>query len=50
MIQKVKMGDGFTYETTRCPITIEGKTFVSEKGSPKVSEHTDSILKEFNAS
>lgn len=48
MIQTVKMGDDFTYETTRCPITINGKTFNSQKGSPMVGEHTDSIMEEFN--
>ena len=40
------MGDGYAYETTRCPIKIDGKLFVSEKGSPKLGEHNDKILKE----
>ena len=45
-IQEVKMGDGYTYETTRCPIKIDGKLFVSAKGSPKLGEHNNKILKE----
>ncbi|MEM6964658.1 MAG: CaiB/BaiF CoA-transferase family protein [Bacteroidota bacterium] len=47
MIQQVKMSDGFTYQTTRCPIKIDGKYFTSELGSPKLGEHTDDILHEF---
>lgn len=46
MVQQVAMGDGFTYETTRCPIRIDGKLLTSAKGSPKLGEHTDKILEE----
>ncbi|MEL0456529.1 CaiB/BaiF CoA-transferase family protein [Flavobacteriaceae bacterium SZ-1-7] len=45
-IQKVTMGDGYTYETTRCPIKIDGELFTSGKGSPKLGEHNDKILEE----
>ncbi len=45
-VQKVTMGDGYSYETTRCPIKIDGELFTSDKGSPKLGEHNDKILKE----
>ncbi|SNR31276.1 Crotonobetainyl-CoA:carnitine CoA-transferase CaiB [Lutibacter agarilyticus] len=46
MIQKVTMRDGFEYETTRCPIKIDGEYLTSSLGSPMLGEHTDLILKE----
>ena len=46
MIQKVKMGDGFEYETTRCPIKIDRKYLTSSLGSPALGEHTNAIIKE----
>ena len=46
MIQKVTMGDGFMYETTRCPIRIDGELLTSTKGSPKLGEHTEKIWEE----
>lgn len=46
MVQKVAMGDGFTYETTRCPIRIDGELLTSTKGSPKLGEHTEKIWEE----
>ncbi|WP_111706437.1 CaiB/BaiF CoA transferase family protein [Lutibacter citreus] len=46
MIQKVTMGDGFEYETTRCPIKIDGEYLTSTLGSPALGEHTASIVKE----
>lgn len=46
MVQKVTMGDGFMYETTRCPIRIDGELLTSTKGSPKLGEHTEKIRKE----
>ncbi len=47
MIQKVRMGDGFEYETTRCPIKIDGQYFTSALGSPVLGEHNESISNEF---
>ncbi|AWV96741.1 CaiB/BaiF CoA transferase family protein [Arcticibacterium luteifluviistationis] len=47
MLQKVKMSDGFTYETTRCPITFDGTILTHQKGSPKMGEHTIAIEEEF---
>ncbi|WP_422080572.1 CaiB/BaiF CoA transferase family protein [Ulvibacterium sp.] len=46
MIQKVIMGDGFEYETTRCPIKIDGELLTSALGSPNLGEHTQSIVNE----
>ena len=46
MIQKVKMGDGFEYETTRCPIKIDGEYLTSSLGSPDLGEHTQAIINE----
>ncbi len=46
MIQNVTMGDGFQYETTRCPIKIGGELLTSPLGSPALGEHTETIIKE----
>jgi len=46
MLQEVTMGDGFHYETTRCPIRIDGERLTATKGSPKLGEHTAKILEE----
>ncbi|TRX57620.1 CoA transferase [Fulvivirga sp. M361] len=49
MIQPVTMGDGFTYETTRCPIKIDGDLLTSSVGSPALGEHTKAITNELIA-
>ncbi len=49
MIQKVTMGDGFEYETTRCPIKINGELLTSSLGSPALGEHTTAIVNELIA-
>nr|WP_288809043.1 CaiB/BaiF CoA-transferase family protein [uncultured Sphingobacterium sp.] len=46
MLQQVTMADGFRYETTRCPIRIDGERLTATKGSPKLGEHTVKILEE----
>ncbi|NMH87937.1 CaiB/BaiF CoA transferase family protein [Flavivirga algicola] len=46
MIQNVKMGDGFEYKTTRCPIKIDGEYLTSSLGSPALGEHTKAIINE----
>jgi crotonobetainyl-CoA:carnitine CoA-transferase CaiB-like acyl-CoA transferase len=46
-IQEVKMLDGFSYQTTRCPIKIDGEVFKAEKGSPKLGQDNERILREF---
>ncbi|ANQ49756.2 CoA transferase [Flammeovirga sp. MY04] len=47
MLQTVKMSDGYKYQTTRCPIKIDGRLLTSEKGSPALGEDTDKIEDEF---
>ena len=49
MIQEVTMGDGFTYETTRCPIRIDGELLTAPLGSPALGEHTKAIIHELIA-
>jgi CoA:oxalate CoA-transferase len=46
-IQEVQMQDGYSYATTRCPIKIDGELFTSSKGSPKLGQDNESIIKEF---
>ena len=47
MIQEVNMSDGFTSQTTRCPISINKEWLTSEIGAPKLGEHNVSISEEF---
>ncbi len=49
MIQAVTMSDGFTYQTTRCPIRIDGELLTSSLGSPTLGEHTEEIIRELIA-
>ncbi|MES2447386.1 MAG: CaiB/BaiF CoA-transferase family protein [Bacteroidota bacterium] len=48
MIQEVEMLDGYKYATTRCPIRIDGELLISSKGSPKLGQDNEKIIKEFN--
>lgn len=48
MIQEVTMTDGFKYRTTRSPIRIDGELLTSPKGSPKLGQDNEAILKQFN--
>jgi len=45
--QQVEMLDGYTYETTRCPIKIDGEYLTSRKGSPRLGQDNEKIIKEF---
>ncbi|MGK9119331.1 CaiB/BaiF CoA transferase family protein [Olivibacter jilunii] len=47
MIQEVRMQDGYTYRTTRCPIRIDGEYLISPIGSPMLGQDNESIWKEF---
>ena len=47
MVHTVTMGDGYQYQSTRCPIKIDGKILTSPLGSPALGEHTKSINQEF---
>ena len=46
-MQRVEMLDSYTYKTTRCPIKIDGEYFTSSKGSPKLGQDNERIIKEF---
>jgi CoA:oxalate CoA-transferase len=46
-VQRVEMLDSYTYKTTRCPIKIDGDYFTSSKGSPKLGQDNERIIKEF---
>jgi crotonobetainyl-CoA:carnitine CoA-transferase CaiB-like acyl-CoA transferase len=45
--QEVKLDNGRTLKTTRCPIVIDGHKLYSSKAAPKVGMDTDVINKEF---
>ncbi|HEX8018125.1 MAG TPA: CaiB/BaiF CoA-transferase family protein [Flavobacterium sp.] len=45
--QRVEMLDNYNYKTTRCPIRIDGEIFTSSKGSPKLGQDNERIIKEF---
>ncbi|WP_433831644.1 CaiB/BaiF CoA transferase family protein [Flavobacterium anhuiense] len=45
--QQVEMLDGYSYKTTRCPIKIDGEYLNSGKGSPKLGQDNERIIKEF---
>ncbi|WP_231463798.1 CaiB/BaiF CoA-transferase family protein [Pedobacter sp. Leaf132] len=47
MIQEVEMVDGYKYQTTRCPIRIDGELLFSSKGSPKLGQDNEKIIQEF---
>lgn len=48
MIQEVSMTDGFTYRTTRSPIRFNGELLTSPKGSPKLGQDNEAILKQLH--
>nr|WP_199074963.1 CaiB/BaiF CoA-transferase family protein [Pedobacter sp. ASV19] len=47
MIQEVEMIDGYRYRTTRCPIRIDGESLFSERGSPKLGQDNEQIIRQF---
>lgn len=46
MLQEVSMRDGYRYQTTRCPIRIDGEKLFSDVGSPFIGQDNEKILKE----
>jgi crotonobetainyl-CoA:carnitine CoA-transferase CaiB-like acyl-CoA transferase len=44
---KVKTSNGLSIRTTRCPIRVDGKIAVSEKGAPLLGEHNALIDAQF---
>jgi len=43
----VKTSNGLSIKTTRCPIRVDGKLLVSDKGAPMLGEHNDEIDVQF---
>ena len=43
----VKTSKGLSVKTTRCPIRVDGKLLVSDKGAPLLGEHNDEINAQF---
>jgi CoA:oxalate CoA-transferase len=43
----VKTNNGLAITTTRCPIRVDGKLLISDKGAPQLGEHNDAIDKQF---
>ena len=46
MEQTVRRGDGLEVATTRCPIRLNGERLYSDRGSPDIGEHNESIRRE----
>lgn len=46
MEQTVRRGSGLEFATTRCPIRLNGEKLYSEKGSPDIGEHNETIRQE----
>lgn len=47
-MQDIKMKDGSTFTTVRCPIRFNDERLFSAKGAPRVGEDNDKIKQEFN--
>jgi len=43
----VKTANGLSITTTRCPIRVDGKIFISDKGAPLLGEHNNEIDERF---
>ena len=46
----VKTSNGLSVKTTRCPIRVDGKILVSDKGAPLLGEHNKEIDAQFGLS
>ncbi|MBS1653658.1 MAG: CoA transferase [Bacteroidetes bacterium] len=43
----VKTSNGLSVKTTRCPVRVDGKLLLSDKGAPVLGEHNKEIEKQF---
>ena len=43
----VKTSNGLSVTTTRCPLRVDGKLLISDKGAPVLGEHNDEIERRF---
>lgn len=48
MVQNVVTGNGTSYQTIRCPITLNDTQLLSSKGAPQLGEHNASLDEEFD--
>ncbi len=48
MVMQVKTGKGFSLDTTRCPIRVNGQILRSAAGAPLLGEHNAVISKKYN--
>lgn len=46
MVQEVSMVDGYSYQTTRCPIRLDGELLTSPVGSPQLGQNNAALLHE----
>jgi crotonobetainyl-CoA:carnitine CoA-transferase CaiB-like acyl-CoA transferase len=44
----VKTSNGLSVTTTRCPLRVDGKILVSDKGAPQLGEHNKVIEQQFD--
>jgi len=44
----VQTSNGLAITTTRCPIRVDGKLLVADKGAPQLGEHNKAIDKQFD--
>ncbi|RTQ51619.1 CoA transferase [Hymenobacter gummosus] len=47
MVQTVQMTDGYQYQTTRCPIRLDGELLTSPIGSPQLGQDNARLQREF---
>lgn len=47
-IQQIDRGPGTEMLTTRCPIRMDSRVLKSSLGAPRLGEHTEAIVEEFN--
>ena len=47
MLQDVRRGSGYEYQTTRCPIRLNGEQLRSLLGAPMIGEHTKNIIEHY---
>jgi len=46
MLQKIRLRDGTVMQTTRCPLTIDGERYTSERPAPTLGEHNAQYLQQ----
>jgi crotonobetainyl-CoA:carnitine CoA-transferase CaiB-like acyl-CoA transferase len=49
MVQETRTSDAMTLRTTRCPVRIDGERIKSQRGAPRLGEHTDEVWQQHGA-